>query len=251
MLKYLITNADDFGLTDGVNRAIESAIDFGTVSSTTIMINMPLAENAVRWVKEHDIKCTGIHLNLTCGRPVLSPSEVPSLVDERGIFYRHRPEMIVHAKPDDIRRELYAQVEKFLSFGLVPTHIDGHHHIQLYDEILATFKGICRDFKLPMRHTDDRVKEILKREGIRTTDHFTLKFYAENATIDIMKEIISDNWDGVLEIMLHPGYNDNDLESISSYNRFREKELGVLLSDEFMDLLDKNGVEAVSYDFLK
>ncbi|TZE82971.1 carbohydrate deacetylase [Calorimonas adulescens] len=250
-MKYLITNADDFGLTVGVNRAIIEGINYGTISSTTLMVNMPLAGGAIKWVKDNNIGCVGIHLNLTCGKPVLPPHEVPSLVDGNGMFYHRRPEMMAHATREDIEKELRAQVEKFLDAGLKPTHIDGHHHIQLHEEILEIFIDICRGYKIPMRHPDDRIKDILKERQVKTTDHFTLRFYGENATMDTMKEIVGGSWDGVMEIMLHPGYNDSDLESISSYNKFRENELRVLLSEEFKDILADNNVELVSYEFLK
>ena len=86
-VRRLIVNADDFGLTAGVNEGIQDAVEAGVVTSTTMMVNTPGFGDAVRRAAGlRDRLSVGLHFNLTTGAPVAPASEVPSLVDGAGRF---------------------------------------------------------------------------------------------------------------------------------------------------------------------
>src|SRR5262245_40796711 len=84
--KRLIVNADDFGLTAGVNRAIIEGHTRGAITSATLMANMPAFDAAVRLAKDHPSLGVGLHINITQGRPVADASRVSSLINDRGEF---------------------------------------------------------------------------------------------------------------------------------------------------------------------
>src|SRR5262249_60976007 len=85
--KRLIVNADDFGLTTGVNRAIIEGHTRGAITSATLMANMPAFDAAVRLANDHPSLGVGLHINITQGRPVADASRVSSLINDRGAFW--------------------------------------------------------------------------------------------------------------------------------------------------------------------
>jgi chitin disaccharide deacetylase len=122
----LIINADDFGYSKGVNLGIIEAFQNGVVTSATLMANMPGAEHAAALAKENPGLGVGIHLVLTCGKPICR--DVPSLINDHGEFHR-LADLEKIARIDEVERELTSQFERFLSFRIQPTHIDSHHHV--------------------------------------------------------------------------------------------------------------------------
>ena len=86
MTGYLILNADDFGFTQGVNDAIFELVEKKALYATNIMMNMPYVEQIVQLMNTPNISI-GIHLNITQGHPLMSPNEIPSLVDTKGEFF--------------------------------------------------------------------------------------------------------------------------------------------------------------------
>jgi hypothetical protein len=246
-MKKLIINADDFGLTTGCSKGILYAMEKGVVTSTTIMINMPKAEEAIKMAKEKGINAIGLHLTLTCGKPLLSINEVPTLVDENGEFYKRRTKLFPVMNLNEAKKELKAQIEKFLKSGLELTHLDSHHHIHMYDGIREIVGELAKEYNVAVRQPNNETKDYLITNGITTTDHFSMEFYGEKATLKKLKKIIKDFSNGTIEIMAHPAYADEELSSISSYNKNRQKELEILTSQELINWVNKEGIKLITY----
>src|SRR5690554_6388508 len=126
----IIINADDFGMTKSINKAIIELMKLGTVTSTTVMVNMPYSEEAKQLLEIPNIS-VGLHFNLTEGEPVSKPNEVASLVDKDGVFYSKR-ELEIKAKnnlikSNEVLLKLNNQYAKLLSIlGDNITHFDSH-----------------------------------------------------------------------------------------------------------------------------
>ncbi len=139
----LILNADDFGLTQGVNEAIFELADQKALSSTTVMVNMPHAE-AARDLLEIDGFGVGLHFNLTEGRPMAPISEVSSLVTDDGCFYNFSG-LISGLKSGLIRKaeidvELEAQWDRLSQIlGQAAGHVDSHQNIHKQPAVLRAF----------------------------------------------------------------------------------------------------------------
>src|SRR5262249_35706710 len=132
-MKRLIVNADDFGLTSGVNRAVIRAHENGIVTSTTVMVNMPPFEEAAVMAGQYPSLGVGLHFNITQGEPVAQPKTIRSLLQTTDSFIGTssalaRRWLAGRLKKDEIIIELRAQIEKALSEGLTLTHIDSHKH---------------------------------------------------------------------------------------------------------------------------
>ncbi len=134
--RLLIVNADDFGLSEGVNRAIFEAHRRGMLTSTTVMANMPAFQAAAQLSVENPTLAVGVHLNLSTGMPVLPPSQVPTLVNQEGRLLRLdrvlRGLTLGRLDAHQLEAEMSAQVETALDAGIVPSHLDSHHHVHTH-----------------------------------------------------------------------------------------------------------------------
>ncbi len=224
----LILNADDFGLSPSINRGIIECIDEGLITSTTMMMNTPYTDEAIALAKEHNLKNVGIHLNLTYGKSVLPASEVPSLVDDQGVF--HYVCMLgYYTQYLDAKKELRAQIEKFLASGLTPTHIDHHHYFNEIPNILKAYHELAKEYNLPVRSMDENARYLAREAGLKTTDEFSFAFHGNGvdiSTFDVLKTLFW-NKDISLEILTHVGYLDDYTRTQTNYLR-REDEIAVL-----------------------
>lgn len=247
----LIINADDLGLTPGCNQGIIKALTEGIVTDTTLLVNTDYTQDAVEQLKQHNINRVGLHLNLTFGQPLLPCNEVSSLVDENGRFRRKVAETVTYMKPSEIKRELTAQIEKFQATGLGMTHLDSHHHVHIYPEVLDIAIGLARGLGVPLRQGNTVVCQAIRTAYVTTTDAISLEFYAQNASLENLQQIIKNQQDGTLEIMCHPAEPDQLLYDISSYNVWRGQELSVLTSAAMREFLEANNVRLMGFDGLR
>ncbi|MEH6938106.1 chitin disaccharide deacetylase [Bacillus sp. JJ664] len=221
----LIVNADDFGYSKGINYGIIEAHRNGIVNSTTMMMNMPGVSHAVDLAKENPDLKVGIHLVLTCGKPLLT--DVPTLVDQGGFFKKNRDILESNISLEELEREWTAQVEKFLETGLTLTHIDSHHHVHTVPRFLPVVQKLSKKYNLSVRRVSD-----LALEGVPPySDVFLHEFYGEGATYDYFEKIVSHVQDGqTVEVMCHPGYLDHEVLNNSSYAKDRVTEVEILTS---------------------
>jgi predicted glycoside hydrolase/deacetylase ChbG (UPF0249 family) len=275
----LIVNADDFGRTPGVTQGILRAHREGVVTSTTAMVNLPHAEGALRraWAEAPELG-TGIHLNLTAGRPVLPASDVPSLVEDGGQFYPIRSFVARRERIDvgQVRAELRAQIERFRGWGREPTHLDAHHHsLYLAPRLFRVLVDLAAGYGLPIRYpwpreplTRERLAAladahrvgaeelpaiiagshaVLERSGVAVPRRCLLTFYGAQATRAHLLELIASLPAGVSELMCHPGVADAALQASSGYAGQREEELAVLTDPGVQEALRTAGVQLVSF----
>ena len=255
MDKKLIVNADDFGRTASVSGGILRAHQAGIVTSCTAMMNMPASEEALR---EAASTCPdlgiGVHLNITHGRPLLPAEEVPSLVDNRGEFRRFNQDesLIGSINPDELRAEWSAQVEKMVSLGIRPDHLDSHHHLAYLDGGLFTvFMDVATTFRLPIRFPPQEyhptmgggdIRRMIAERGISAPLSCQTEFYGAGASREKLLEIIRALPEGTHELMCHPGLPDPQLRATSAYGAERELELAVLTDRTVKAALVQHGV---------
>ena len=129
----LIINADDFGLSEIVNKEIEDALKHNWISSTTILANTEFYNDVIRVSNENPDKSFGVHLNLTEG-PSLTNSKVfkeAGMIDNQGRFIRKNNfymRVYDSVVKNAIEMEWDAQIYEILSHGIKISHLDGHHH---------------------------------------------------------------------------------------------------------------------------
>ncbi len=157
MTRILIVNADDYGLTAGVSRAIVRAHHQGIVTSTSVLAVAPAFAATARWLDDAPALGIGAHL-AAVGEdpPLLSAREIPSLVDRRGRLDRSWRRFAIRAAlrrvdPADVAREWAAQIELLttrLGRGRL-THLDTHQHLHLWPAIGSVLIDLARGWRIP------------------------------------------------------------------------------------------------------
>jgi hypothetical protein len=225
--KLVIINADDLGRTPGINAGIFAAHREGVVSSATLMVASPAAEEAAAALPDHPELGVGLHVTLTGSVPTLPAARVPSLVDARGRLPR-RPEDLA-GDPGEVLAEVRSQLGRFRELtGRLPTHLDSHHHSHRLPVVLEALVAVAREHRLPVRNASPAVGRRLRAAGIATTDAFVERFFGAEARLEILLEILRGIGEGSTEVMCHPAYPDEPLLAESTYAAERARELEVL-----------------------
>lgn len=243
MPKSLIVNADDFGLTRGVNAGIVQAHEKGIVTSTTLMVNMPGFTDAVNRARRLSGLATGLHLNLTYGRPLSPLASVGSLVNGEGSFVTDPAFVLGRGRSEEMRAEFWAQTWRFLATGLTLSHIDTHHHLHRSERVLDLVVEIAGALQVPVRCLDERA---LRARGMAPQARFT-SFFGDQDGVQRLLHIIASLPGGVTEIPCHPGIVDAELVSLSTLNVVRGRELAALTDPAVRTAIEASGVQLTNY----
>lgn len=151
MQKFLIVTADDFGLHEAVNEAVDQASRSGILTAASLMVAAPAAADAIRRARELPRLRVGLHLVLADGSAMLAPDLIPSLVDEAG---RMNGRMFVNgirffAYPKvrkQLEAEIRAQFSAFARTGLKLDHVNVHKHFHMHPTLLEMLLRIGREY---------------------------------------------------------------------------------------------------------
>jgi len=282
-VRRLIVNADDFGLTHGVNLAIAEAHQRGIVTSTTLMANSKAFDEAAEIAKSNSNWSVGCHVVLVDGEPLVEPGRVRSLVasgTERfhdGLSAVTMRAALGRLDSDQVETEAIAQIRKLQDRGIKVSHVDTHKHTHMFPAVLQgvlraartcgvrairnPFESFAADFagsrkKLWKRYVQVKLlhnlagpfRRAVARAGMRTPDG-TLGIVATGSLdAQLFQGLAESIPEGTWEFVCHPGYLDDDLRSIGTRLReSRVKELELLTSPESRQALEKHGVELISY----
>jgi hopanoid biosynthesis associated protein HpnK len=282
-VRRLIVNADDFGLTSGVNRAILEGNKSGIVTSATLMANAKATDAAIDFATAQPSLKTGCHVVLIDGVPLTA--NLPSLTDGSLRFRSSLKQFAVAAirgqiAAEEIQREVETQIRKIQSNGITLTHLDSHKHTHMFPHILRPLlraakacgvRAIRNPFEplrcwpagmvlgtpglwlrsagvMAFQTFAAEFRRALKDEGIVSTDGTV--GIAVTGLLDQQRllRILEALPDGTWELVCHPGYSDADLQSAGTrLTRSREIELSALTSTETKDALARCQIELISY----
>lgn len=266
MTRRLILNADDFGLTPGINQAVAELFDAGALSSATLMASGPALEDAVRVARTRPGLGVGCHIVLTDGVPVSPPRQIPSLLAPGTCTFR--PKLIpflaalftLQIDADEIEREAVAQIRRLQAAGIAVTHIDTHKHTHIFPQVLGPLlraaartgvRAIRNPFEqpwafplsngTPARTSQLRLLQPLKnslsrqpavRSGLVHTTDGTVGISATGSLDETsLRNLVQALPEGTWELVCHPGYHDADLDRVPTRLRqTREVERRALLS---------------------
>jgi chitin disaccharide deacetylase len=309
-VRRLIINADDFGLTYGVNQAIAEAHSRGVVTSTTLMANGHAFDHSVKVARDHPNLSVGCHVVLVDGGPVARPEQVRCLLAPIGRealpFAPQRSgsarEVAATAgtprkfhdgfgqvamlslrgklKPDQIRDEVVAQIERLQQAGITVTHVDAHKHTHMLPDIAEAimtaasacgvrairnpfvpirpiiFAQVLRRPKLWQRYSEVTMlrryhhgfRDKLRRHGMVTPDGSFGVVVTGALDMDMFRVVMACVPDGTWEFVCHPGYNDEELSRVNTRLRdSRQKELAILTSPDARQVLADHKIELISY----
>ena len=279
--RSLVVNADDFGLTPGVNAGIIGAFTRGIVRSASLMVTTPGFDDAVALAHEYPDLDLGLHLALTNVAPALSPERVPSLVGRDGSFPSlgvwQRRVALRQLRAAELRAELYAQVARARKTGLRFTHLDGHHHVHLFGPVAPIVADIARLHKIPIvRRVKDApcasknaapapppaprsAGEALKRGWLEGADRLgedalrglsrvdAFRGFAFPASLGAWRALARSLPIGVTEMMCHPGLRDEAVRALDPYVAEREDELRRLCDPRVLAILAEEEITLTSF----
>ena len=274
----LIINADDFGQTKGVNAGIIEAHQEGILTSATLMANGAAFDEAVQLSREYPALGVGVHLNLVEGRPVCGKERVKSLLGHSGEFVSKltlvRRHVTGQLRLDELRQEVEAQIDQVLAAGISATHVDSHKHIHTYPAFfrvvaeVAASRGIGA-IRLPFERL--RIADwlacpngwvrtsllngaaVLSRRLLRvvplaTTDVFAGTLRTGAVTADWLQNWIRRLSGGTAELMVHPGYCDDELfQTGTRLTTHRETELAALLDSNVAEAISQRDIQLIHY----
>jgi len=244
----LIVDADDFGLTPGVNRAIIELHHAGVLTSTTLMARAAATEEAIDLARSTPTLGVGCHVLLVDGDPVLPPASIPTLINQKS---GSLPTAITtflarlftgRIRSAEIQAEAAAQIALLQSRGLHLTHIDTHKHTHMFPAVLrpvlraaraAGIRAVRNPFEPVwavratagaswaraaevnvLRKLQAACRRIIAEEGFSTTDGTIAVVGTGILNIATARTLLSQLPPGTWELVTHPGYNDADLDKV-------------------------------------
>ncbi|MGA7913850.1 MAG: ChbG/HpnK family deacetylase [Candidatus Acidiferrales bacterium] len=284
-MKKLILNADDFGMTRGVNEGIVRAHREGVLTSTTLMANGEAFDDAVERARANPGLGVGCHLVLVGGKCVAPQQSVASLADADGNLPDSLPLFVARIssgmiRGEEIECELRAQIYKIRAAGIAPTHLDTHKHTHAHPRVMEALGKVAKEcgitrVRKPVENLRDswetslaggkgistqilaagavravasRFEAASRKYGLVSPDHFLGLATTGRLGPAVLRGIIATVADGSTEIMLHPGICDADLaRSGSRLLKHREDELQGLLDPGVRSAITERGIRLISY----
>ncbi len=279
--RSLLITADDFGIGLETSRGILELAELGSITSTVLLVNSPYAPASVHlWRAYGEPIELGWHPCLTLDRPVLPPSEVPSLVDRTGHFHKLGSFLkrlaMGKIREMEIETELSAQYERFLDLvRCLPINVNAHHHVHLFGPVSRSLMRILED-QIPkpyVRRVTERMGTLASVSGGRLK-RFLLSRWGKriplNANNDeligitnprcvsdplFFRRWVSRSSGSLVELTCHPGYLDESLVgrdgsmSDGQIHR-REREFALLKSPEWLPAVAEAGFQTVTAESL-
>ncbi len=271
-MKQIIVSADDFGLSDSVNEAVEIAHRDGLLSTASLMVAGDAAEDAVARARRLPDLKVGLHLVLVEGKAVSSPAEIPRLVNEAGAFssdqvalgFKYFFHPTIRA---DLSHEIRAQFAAFAATGLELDHLNAHKHMHLHPTVARLALGIgrefgCRAVRIPRAYDAAGLSArllawwtaVLKRQanraGMVTNDYVAglsqSGHFDETAFVSALDTLP----DGVTETYFHPATIRDPAFARTMPDYDHPGELQALLSSHARATIRGRGIQTTTYGAL-
>jgi hopanoid biosynthesis associated protein HpnK len=283
--RILIVTGDDFGLSSGVNRAIIKAHQEGVLTSASLMVTGRAFEEAVELARANPRLSVGLHIVLLQGRSALPHEKIPRLVDTNGNFPKDpflagMKYFLSKVARRELREEVRAQIERFLSTGLRLDFLSGHLNIHVHPTVLdilielAQEFGITKQVRLPreelllnLRASPSRplsklfhyltfhllslyCKGVLMKEGFSFTDRVYGLLQHGDMDSDYVKYLLGNLPGGVTEMYFHPCVLPCQEFTRWMPDYHPTEELGVLTGREIKELMETKSIQLANYTAL-
>jgi chitin disaccharide deacetylase len=265
--KLLILHADDLAVAHSVDAASFDALDQHAVTSASIMVPCPWLSEIAAYARTNPDVDLGLHLTLTSEwktyrwGPVESQDKIPSLLDPSGNFWPDTDQR--NLKPEEVEREIRAQIERAVAMGIHPTHLDSHMGVLFSrPELFAVYVKIAREYKLPFLavRSADAPKELLSMLSDKDLVLDSIVMADPKVAAGDWKAFylsaIKNLTPGLTEIIVHLGHNDAELQAVMvdhpDYGAaWRQRDYEVVTSPEFKKALQDNHVVLIKWQDLR
>jgi len=266
--KLLIIHADDLGLSNSVNQASFDALNNQYVNSASVMIPAPNSAEVADYFKENPNIDLGLHLTFTSEwkdykwHGISQKDSIPSLINNNGNFYEKKKEIIKNSNPEDIRKELQAQIDYAISIGIKPTHLDSHEGVLFFSpEFFKIYLEVSEKNRLPV-FVPKLLAPHFNNNFPQPKNLVVVKMYMADKNIsfedwpEYYDSILNNLNSGLNEIIVHLGYDNNEMKKITSNriafgSKWRNLDYDIISSPEFKASLIKNDIKLVSWRQIK
>jgi chitin disaccharide deacetylase len=261
--KLLIIHADDLGVAHSEDNASFTALEKGSVSSTSIMVPCPWFSEVAAYAATHPKADLGLHLTLTSEwnfykwGPIAGKQNVPGLVNKNSYFFSSVDSVIKSSNAIEVEKELRAQIEKAKQSGIDFTHLDSHMGT-LYSnkDYLQVLLKLGHEYKVPVMLNKDVLA--MSASGVNDKDVMLDNIYIESpqdytkGTEAFYTNILQSLKPGVSEIILHAAYDDSEMQAITvdhpDYGAsWRQADFNFFTSETCKKLLQQNGIQLVTW----
>lgn len=270
--KLLIIHGDDVGVSHSQTKATFDAMKKGLVNSTSMMVPTGWSAEVGQMAKEMPDADIGIHITLTNEwlnfnwGPEAGKTAVPGLANESGHMYPDCAQVAANASPDEVEKEIRAQIKAANQMGITPTHLDSHMGCVFYGrpEYLVSYLKIAQELKIPAMINAQILEGIIKPnlalfEGINV-DNFPVvdqlimmepTDYLTGAE-DFYTKSLENLAPGFNVILIHLAYDDEEMNAVTKghdtfHAPWRQADYDFFTSDKAKDLLEKNNVKLVTW----
>ena len=263
-MKRLIITADDFGLCHEVNQAVARAYQQGVLTCASLMVSGESFDEAAAIARENPKLGVGLHLVLVEGRSVLTPDEIPDLVDRQGRFSNNLWQagtryFFKRGIRDQIRRECEAQIQKFETIGVTFDHLNAHNHFHLHPTVASIVVALARKYEIPAMRVPYApffgpltwsLKKRLRMSGVLYND--ALFGLEESGRFDeaTWLQALDSLPEGVTEMYTHPATAKSPILNATMPDYCHAEELEALLSPRVRDKIEALQIETTSYQLL-
>jgi len=270
--KLLIIHGDDVGVSHSQTKATFDAMKKGLVTSTSMMVPTGWSAEVGEMAKEMPDADIGIHITLTNEwlnfnwGPEAGKTAVPGLADEKGHMYPDCEQVTANASPEEVEKEIRAQIKAANQMGITPTHLDSHMGCIFYGrpEYLASYLRIAQELKIPAMINQQMVEGIVKPNsalfaGINV-DKFPVVdqiFMAEPKDYEAGMEAyyttsLNNLTSGLNVILIHLAFDDDEMNAVTKdhdtyHAPWRQADYDFFTSEKARELLRKNNVKLVTW----
>jgi len=267
--KLLIVHADDLAIAHSEDAASFEALEKNAVTSASIIVPGAWLTEVAAYAKAHPDADLGVHLALTSEwktyrwGPVESKDKVPSLVDASGYLWPETLPALQNIKPEEVEREIRAQVERAMALGIHPTHLDSHMGVLFSSPpLFAVYVKLAHEYKLPflavrIPNVPPQLLSVLSEKDI-VVDSVVIANPTVHANEwrDFYVNAVMNLKPGVTEIIVHLGHDDTELEAVMEDHpdygaAWRQRDYNAVTSAEFKKALEENHVIPIKWKDLK
>ena len=263
--KLLIIHADDIGVSHSENRATFDAFAKGMVNSGSIMVPCPWFPELAAYAREHPEADLGIHLTLTAEWknykwPTVSPTEeMPALINDQGFLYDNCGDATANATPEMVEKELRAQIDRAIEFGVKPTHLDSHMGCLFNPEFLPSYIKMGLEYNIPVMLPRESIfqfpgMEQLVPKKMPLVDRvlMALPDDIKNGMAPYYTKVLNELKPGVNVLLIHLAYDDAEMQAVTLDHpdfgaAWRQGDYDFFTSDKCRELLKQNSIKLITW----
>ena len=266
--KVLIMHVDDVGMSWDSNKGAVDAIEKGVATSLSVMMPCPWVPEVAKWLKQNPQADAGLHLTLTSEwelyrwGPLAGKPAVPGLVDEQGCLWRSVRQVTASASPDEVEKEIRAQVDRAEGMGIPITHLDSHMGtLFARPDYFERFARVGIEKKIPILAAGGHLTYASKENpeavaalrplarriwdaGLPVLDdvHTGTYGWEPEEKKDKLLQLLAELKPGITEILFHASIPTEVFPLITSSSDSRHADAKVLMDSDVAEAIKKRGI---------